>query len=404
VARTAERIPSRERKEAGYMPLRVNNNIMSLNAQRNISRVVGISNRQLERLSSGLRVNRAKDDASGLVVSEGLRSEAAKLAQNVRNAQQGADLLQVAEGSLQEVNNMLVRMRELSISSATSTVNDRNRESISAEFNQLVQEIDRIASATTYNSKNLLSGFGNAVSTTASTALTTSPTTGVVRVGVSAASVGTFTFSDSAADGELTLGNGQVTQTLNMGTLLDGTAVATGTSVVANFDRIGVEVTLAGVGAFGAAGDYVDGDLDGTTVVVEGTTGGIFQVGPTDSFVNRLEVGIPDLRASSAALNLTQLSVATIDDARASLVSIDRAINTVSNARGDLGAVQNRLSFSMSLTEVEIENITASDATIRDADVAREVTEFSRSQVLVQASNAMLVQANVTSVGALSLL
>lgn len=386
------------------MPLRVNNNIMSLNAQRNISRVVGISNRQLERLSSGLRVNRAKDDASGLVVSEGLRSEAAKLAQNVRNAQQGADLLQVAEGSLQEVNNMLVRMRELSISSATSTVNDRNRESISAEFNQLVQEIDRIASATTYNSKNLLSGFGNAVSTTASTALTTSPTTGVVRVGVSAASVGTFTFSDSAADGELTLGNGQVTQTLNMGTLLDGTAVATGTSVVANFDRIGVEVTLAGVGAFGAAGDYVDGDLDGTTVVVEGTTGGIFQVGPTDSFVNRLEVGIPDLRASSAALNLTQLSVATIDDARASLVSIDRAINTVSNARGDLGAVQNRLSFSMSLTEVEIENITASDATIRDADVAREVTEFSRSQVLVQASNAMLVQANVTSVGALSLL
>lgn len=386
------------------MPLRVNNNIMSLNAQRNISRAVGTSNRQLERLSSGLRVNRARDDASGLVVSEGLRSEAAKLAQNVRNAQQGSDLLQVAEGSLQEVNNILVRMRELSISSATSTVNDRNRESISAEFNQLVQEIDRIASATTYNSSNLLSGFGNAVSTTASTALTTSPTTGVIRVGVSAASVGTFTFIDTAADGELTLGNGQVTQTLNMGTLLDGTVVATGTSVVANFDRLGVEVTLAGVGASGASGDYVDGDLDGTTIVVEGTTGGVFQVGPTDSYVNRLEVGIPDLRASSAALNLTQLSVATIDDARASLVSIDRAISTISNARGDLGAVQNRLSFSMSFTEVEIENITASDATIRDADVAREVTEFSRSQVLVQASNAMLVQANVTTVGALSLL
>lgn len=138
------------------MPIRVNSNIAALNTQRAISRNVTGANRQLERLSSGLRVNRAMDDASGLVVSEGMRSEAAKLNQNVRNAQQGSDLLQVAEGSLQEVNNILVRMRELSIQSSNSTINDRNRESISAEFSQLVSEIDRIASATAYNSSNLL--------------------------------------------------------------------------------------------------------------------------------------------------------------------------------------------------------------------------------------------------------
>ncbi len=195
-----------------------------------------------------------------------------------------------------------------------------------------------------------------------------------------------------------------MTQTLNTGTALDGSVVATGTSTIVNFDRLGVQVTLAGANAIGATGDYTDGDLDGSTIVVEGTTGGIFQVGPTDTFVNRLEVGIPDLRATGTSLNLGSLSVATIETARASISSIDLAIDTVSAARGNLGAVQNRLSFSIGFTEVEIENITASDATIRDADVAREVSAFTRSQLLVQTSNAMLVQANVTSIGALSLL
>ncbi len=386
------------------MAMRVNNNIVALNTQRSISRAVGGAKRHLERLSSGLRVNRAMDDASGIVVSEGLRSEAAKLNQNVRNAQQGSDMLQVAEGSLQTVNNIMVRMRELAIRSSTSTINDANRESIAAEFGQLVSEIDRIASATAYNNRNLLAGFGNVVSTTASTALTDSATTGVTRVGVSAVSPGTFTFSDSAGDGSLTLGNGLVTQTLNTGTALDGSVVASGTKLIANFDRLGVQVTLAGANTAGATGDYTDGDLDGRTIVVEGTTGGIFQVGPTDTFFNRLEVGIPDLRASGNALNLGQLSVSSIDTARAAIDGIDQAIRTVANARGDLGAVQNRLSSSIGFTESEIESITASDASIRDADIAREVTEFARNQVLVEASNAMLVQVNVTSIGVLSLL
>lgn len=386
------------------MAMRVNNNIIALNTQRSISRAVGGAKRQLERLSSGLRVNRAMDDASGLVVSEGLRSEAVKLNQNVRNAQQGSDMLQVAEGSLQTINNIMVRMRELATQSSTSTINGANRESIAAEFGQLVSEIDRIASSTAYNNHNLLAGFGNVVSTTVSTALTDSATTGVTRVGVSGVSPGTFTFSDSAGAGSLTLGNGLVTQTLNTGTALDGSVVASGTKFIANFDRLGVQVTLAGANTAGVTGDYTDGDLDGRTIVVEGSTGGIFQVGPTDTFFNRLEVGIPDLRASGNALNLSQLSVSNIDTARAAIDGIDQAIRTVANARGDLGVVQNRLSSSIGFTESEIESITASDASIRDADIAREVTEFARNQVLVEASNAMLVQVNVTSIGVLSLL
>jgi flagellin len=381
----------------------VNNNISAINAQRSINRNTLLLHRQLERLSSGLRVNRAADDASGLAVSEGMRGELAGLNQNVRNAEQATNLLQVAEGSLQEVNNILVRMRELSVQSASSTINDSNRESLSAEFSQLVAEIDRIAQATTYNSGTLLTGFGNTVSSV-STALTASSTTGVKDIALAAVQEGTYTFVDSAGDNTLTLGNGTITQTLNLGTLLDVGAVATGTAVVANFDRLGIQLTLAGAGAAGATGNYADGDLDGRTILVEAGTGGIFQVGPTASFVNRLEVGIGDLRASGANLNLSSISIDTLNNARQAMAVIDLAVNTVSNERGKLGAVQNRLAFTIAYSENEIESIQASEASIRDADVAHEVTQFSRGQILLQSSNAMLVQSNVNAIQALSLL
>ena len=384
------------------MPLRVNNNISAINTQRSINRNTLRVNRQLERLSSGLRVNRASDDASGLAVSEGMRSELAGLGQNVRNAEQAANLLQVAEGSLQEVNNVLVRMRELSVQASSSTINDSNRESVAAEFNQLRSEIDRIAQATTYNGDSLLSGFGSGVNA-ASTALAASDTTGVVNIALSAAQAGTYTFEDQAGDGQLTLGNGTITQTLNLGTLLDGSVVATGTSAVANFDRLGIQVTLAGANAGGASGNYADGDLNSATIVVEEATGGIFHVGPGPDFFNRIEVGIQDLRASGSALNLQDLSVSSLSGAREAFATLDMAVNTVANERGKLGAVQNRLTFTIAYSENEIESIQASESSIRDADIALEVSEFSRSQILLQSSNAMLVQANVSSVQALSL-
>jgi flagellin len=126
--------------------------------------------------------------------------------------------------------------------------------------------------------------------------------------------------------------------------------------------------------------------------------------GPTDGFSNRLEVGIPDLSAAGAALNLTSLSVSDQGSARTAVTAIDQAVTAVASIRGDIGAIQNRLDFSIGFTESEIENTKASESTIRDADVALEVSEFSRSQILLQASNAMLVQSNVASIGALALL
>ena len=385
------------------MPLRVNNNISAINSRRHLNannRTLGV---KLERLASGLRVNRASDDAAGLAVREGFRAEISGLKVNVSNAEQATNLLQVAEGSLNEVNAILVRMRELSVQSSSSTVTDENREAIQAEFTQLSTEIDRIANATVYNEQSLLSGFGNQIDAS-STALTASNTSGVTSVKISGAAAGNYTFVDGGSDGEVTLGNGTTTQTIRLATLLDGSDVATGTQIVANFDRVGVQVTLAGASVSNATGSYSDGDLEAQTIVVAAGTGGSFQVGPTDRAYNRIEVNVGDMSASGANLNLNTASVATISSARSSITSIDQAITRVSQQRGELGAFQNRLSFTIAYTENEIENIQASEASISDADIASEVTDFTRAQILSQAATAMLAQANVLPQNALALL
>ena len=385
------------------MPLRVNNNIAAINARRRLNANNRDLSIRLERLSSGLRVNRAADDAAGLSVREGMRAEISGLKMNLLNAEQGTNLLQVGEGSLNEINAMLIRMRELAVQAASSTVNDHNRQSIQAEYTQLINEIDRIAQATTYNDQVLLTGFGNTIDT-ASTALTQSNTTGVTDIKISGAATGTYTFIDNGSDSEVTLGNGTVTQTIRIATILDGSDVATGTAVVANYDRLGIQVTLAGADVSNATGSYSDGDLNGTDIVIENGTGGSFQVGPNDGFNNRIEVSIEDMRASGSVLNLNTTSVATMDTSRSSITQIDEAINSVANQRGDLGAFMNRLAFTIAYTENSIENMQNSEASISDADIAEEVTRFTRSQILSQAATAMLAQSNVVPQTALSLL
>ncbi len=393
------------------MPLRVNNNIPSLNTRRQL----GINNRDLstriERLSSGLRINRAADDAAGLSISEGMRGELTGLKQAVKNAEQATNLIQTAEGSLNEINGILVRMRELSVQSASSTVTDTNRISINAEFTQLTNEIDRISSVTSYNNTTLLKGFGNVVEKddTISTSLA-SDTTGLTDVQISGAAAGTYTFEDTdATDGLVTLGNGTVSQTINLNTALDGASVATGTTIVANFDRLGIQLTLTGNRALTAtqpASDgFTDGDLDATALVINNTgTGGSFQIGPRDGAVHRIDINISDMSASGTVLNMGSLSTATQSGAQSAIATIDAAITTVANQRGSLGAFQNRLSFNMRSNESTIENLQASESAIRDADVATEVSAFTRDQILVQAGTALLAQANVLPQSALSLL
>ena len=388
------------------MPLRINNNISAMNSRRRLNANNQDLGTRLERLSSGLRINRASDDAAGLSVREGMRAEISGLKMNVLNAEQGSNLVQVAEGSLNEINAILIRMRELSVQSASSTINDQNREALQAEYSQLTSEIDRIAMSTTYNDQNLLAGFGNNIDAD-STALTISDTSGVMNVKITGALTGTYLFEDlggADADGNITLGNGVVTQTIRVATMLDGNDVATGTSMIANFDRLGIQVTLAGTDVENATGSYTDGDLDGQTIIINGGTGGSLQVGPDDGINDRIELSIDDMRASGTLLNLNTTSIATLTSSRASITTIDEAIFKVANQRGDLGAYQNRLAFTISFTENEIENIQNSESSISDADIAAEVTAFTRAQILSQAATSMLAQANVVPQTAVSLL
>ena len=386
------------------MPLRVNSNLASNNVLRQLNLTTRAVDSGLERLASGLRINRAADDAAGLSVREGLRAELSGLQVNTRNAELANNLLQTAEGSLNEVNSTLIRLRELAVQSSSSTLSDSNRSSLQAEFGHLVSEVDRIAQSTTFNDQVLLTGFGNAVDP-ASTVVAQSNITGITNVAISGAPSGTFNFVDSVGDSEITLGNGQITQTIAVGTILDGSTVATGTQVVANFDRIGIQVTLAGANVAEATGSFSDGDLTGTQLVINSGTGGSFQIGPSDAAFNRLEVSIPDLTATGAELNLSTVSVDSLTTARSAITSVDSAITKVSQERGNLGAVQNRLSFNLSSTENSIEQIAAAESVISDADIAREITNLTRSQVLQQGATALLVQSqNLQAASVLRLL
>jgi flagellin len=383
------------------MPLRVNNNISAITARR----ALGVNGRALatriERLSTGLRINSGADDAAGLVISERMRSEIGGLTQGVRNAEHATNLSQVAEGALNEVSTMLIRMRELAVQAASSTINDINRNNLQAEFTQLITEIDRVALTTSYNDTVLLMGFGNTVSETISTAITASATTGVAGVTISGANSGTYTFLDTGlTDNQITVGNGVATQTIDIGSILDndadGGVVATGTTAVANFDRLGLVLNLDD--------RYRDGDLDGLSIHVEQGTGGSFQVGPDNKMTDRIEFGLNDMRASGPELNLNITSIATQVSARATIPILDLAIDRVTSERAEIGAVQNRLAFTVASANNAIENIQASESSIRDADVAEEVSEFTRAQILTQAATAVLAQANALPQSALSLL
>ena len=397
------------------MPLRVNTNVPAINVQRHGR----INNRnlaqRLERLSSGLRINRASDDAAGLSISEGFRAELNGMMVGNRNTEAAINLIQTAEGALNEVSAMLIRMRELAVQSASSTVNSANRESLNAEVTQLATEIDRIARVTSYNNQSILSGFGNTADTdpAVSTALA-SPTTGVIAVQLSSAAAGIYNFIDSdSTDNQITLGNGVITQTIDIGPALDvdgagGGVVATGSSIVANFDRLGVTLTLSGnkpaEGSNPATDGYRDGDLDGTTLIINQGLGGQFQIGPDNASSHRLEVNIRDMRASGVFLNLGSLSVSGQGTAQTAISTLDLAIANVSQVRGDLGAFQNRMAFSLRNQENSIENGSQSESGIRDADFPLEVGEFTKAQILIQSSTAMLAQANVLPQNALSLI
>lgn len=383
---------------------RINSNPAYDRAISDYSRIDRATRAHSQRLSSGLRVNGGADDGGHLSVSEGMRAELGGLTEGTRNTEKAMDLLRTAEGGMNEISAILQRMRELATQGATDTLNDGNREAMDAEFNQLKDYIDRIAKLASYNEQSLLSGFGNEIDKTLSTALDAINDTGIRRVNLSSADAGTYTFVDSGNDSEITLGNGTVTQTVSLGSILDGDDVADGTTVVVGFDLLGVEVVLAGDGVDKALGSYTDGDLDGTTLVVNDGTGGQFQLGSDAVAADRLEYDIPDMTIESPVLNIAGLSVNTRQGSRDALAQIDAAIDRVSRERGAVGAVMNRLEYTLNFTERAIEGVTASESTLRDADYARETTALAKHQILAQMSQSAMVNSQAPVQTVMSLL
>jgi len=382
--------------------LSTNHNLMAMNVGRSLSRSQAQSASVVAKLGSGFRIERASDAAAGVSISEGMRSELAQLDQNVRNAETANDLLQVTQAPLRESSQILLRMREMAVAAANGHLVDSQRQILDAEFNQSRAGIDRLVVATRYNNAALLAGQ-IAVDDQTSTAVADRFDTGVTKVDLSGAAKGTYTFSDSGQDSKLTLGNGVVSQTLDLSTPLDNGRVATGTKLIANFDRLGVRVTLSGAST-PSQGDYVSGDLAGKSLVVEKGQSRHFQIAPSNQPDKQLSFELPDMRASGDTLDLDSITISTQLSARESLAKIDLAIEQLSRQRGEIGALQNRLAHSIDFSENEIENIRSSESVLRDSDVALETSKLSKSQMLSAVGTAMLTQSFISSGRALQLL
>jgi flagellin len=386
------------------MAISIATNMASIRASNDLSRVDIDSSSRRERLASGHAVNAGRDGGAELYVSEGMRAEIGGLTQGARNAEQALDLLRTAEGGMNEVSSILIRMREMAVQSSSDTLNDSNRESLDAEFGQLKEHIDRIVGLANYNEQSLLRGFGNEIDASFSTALTDAADTGVRRITLSAALSGNYTFIDNPGDNEITIGNGVTTQTVNLGSRTVDGNVATGTTQVVNFDLLGVKVTLAGEQVKDAAGAYVDGELDGKTLIISEGTGGSFQLGSDAVAADRMEYDIPDLSTNGGILDITHLSIGTRDAARGNLSKMDQAIHRLSTVRGEVGAVSNRLTHTLDFTANSIERINASESTVRDADYALETTHLARNEILRQSTAAVFGMSQTSTNIAMNLL
>lgn len=278
------------------MGLRIATNVASLTSQRHLRDTRRLLDQSLERLSSGYRINRAGDDAAGLAISEKLRAKTRGLVQAQRNASDGISLVQVAEGGLQEIQNILIRLRELGVQAASDTIGNEERRYLNDEYQLLKEEVDRISNATEFNGTYLLDGTGGSLDFQVNTG------------GQNILGVDRITFNAFKAD--------------------------------VNLDKMGLE----------------------------------------------------------------ELGVTRKVDAQRSLAVIDNAIQHVSSIRGELGAVENRLSSTIRNLSISVENLSAANSRIKDVDIADETSELTKNSILTQAGVSVLAQANAIPKMALTLL
>ncbi|MDD4390564.1 MAG: flagellin [Eubacteriales bacterium] len=425
--------------------MRINHNIAALNTYRQLTANTSNTSKSLEKLSSGLRINRAGDDAAGLAISEKMRSQIRGLDTASRNANDGISLIQTAEGALNETHSILQRMKELAVQAANDTNTASDRAEMQKEINQLTKEIDRISTDTEFNTRKLLNGELGATATAAGTTNLTD--VGVVGDVVS----GTYTATISAQQAEGTEGIGlayTAAVTLKEGSYtIEVTGTADDAAVLtlkdAGGNNVGTAATAQDIGgAITFQGMTIAADTltRGENLSFDITKGGLAVAitdpdnkDATSSFSYTLEhtatagdvaitvdannaikfhiganrdqnmsLNINNMNASNLGVNVLDLT--TQIDANKAIETIDTAINTVSAQRANLGAIQNRLEHTVNNLGTTSENLSASESRIRDVDMAKEMMEFTKNNILSQASQAMLAQANQQPQSVLQLL
>ncbi len=406
---------------------RINTNTSAVNTYRSYSVAQAGLERNIERLSSGLRINKAADDTAGLAISQRMNNQIRGMQQANRNVQQGNNLLQTAEGGLNQIHGILARMRELAVQSASDGVNGDDRASIDLEFQQLKAEITRIGDGTEYNNMKLIDGSrakGVDIATT-SDLVTTGSSADITSFSVSSnVETGTqFNFAEIAtsASGDVTSftlrdATNNTVQKLEMH---DSSGFIEGD--VLNFDELGVSIELGAdfanittstnSGTL-STGNYFTVDNSNFTTVQVGSNNDAGQAAATASEAtvdgtgtvteNRITFNIGD--TTSKGLGVSDSDLTSLGDAQRAINELDSAIAKVNDERSNIGSLQNRFEFTSSNLLNSIQNNSASMSTIRDADFAVEAADLARNQILTQSGTAMLAQANQISQNVLSLL
>jgi flagellin len=372
----------------------INTNIQSMNAQRNLSASQNSLSTSMQRLSSGLRVNSAKDDAAGLAISERMNAQVKGLNVAARNANDGISLAQTAEGAMAEIGNNLQRIRELAVQSSNATNSTSDREALQKEVSQLQSEIQRVATQTEFNGTKLLDGSftGKAfqVGANAGQLITvnavTNAQTSSLGEGKFAADVTGAAVTDVATNG-LTINSVAIG---NVG--IQGTVAAKGAALVAAINE-----------RAGDTGVYATFDSTGSTIKLESL------VADRDLVIGGTVTGsgltaATTTAAASTAVQADDMNVSTFTGAQRAISITDKALTTINSARADMGAIQNRFGSVVQNLQTSSENLSAARGRIVDADFAKETANLSRAQILQQAGTAMVAQANQLPQGVLSLL
>ena len=392
----------------------INTNTMSLNAQRNLSTSGSSLATTIQRLSSGSRINSAKDDAAGLAISERFGTQIRGTDVAIRNANDGISLAQVAEGSLTEIGNNLQRVRELAVQASNATNSASDRKALQAEVTQLVSEIDRVAKQSDFNGTKLLDGSFSSqlfqVGANAGQAIAIDKTVNAKANALGGAKFDSnaLALADPGTNGDFSITGMQINgvaiadvtvkQGADVGATGKASREALVTAINAKIGETGVFAEVNGTTGVTLTSVKDSVNADGSFKAITATPGTWTGGAATPTFVATPVASAPASKYAS------DLDVSTVKGAQQAMEIVDKALGAINSTRADLGAIQNRFTSVVANLQTSTENLSASRSRIKDTDFAKETAELTRTQILQQAGTAMLAQANQVPQGVLSLL